>query len=148
MTEAPSPPIRVLFVCVHNSSRSQMAEGMLRAWGGPGFEAHSAGTEATGVRPEAIAVMAEQGIDVSGQTSKTLERYVGQAWDYLIPVCEEACEACPYVPGARAVERWSFDDPAAVGGDDTARRDAFRRVRDEIGEAIRDFIGRVVPASS
>ena len=145
MTDSPAAPIRVLFVCVHNSSRSQMAEGMLRAWGGPKFEAHSAGTEATAVRPEAISVMAELEIDISGHTSKTVERYVGQPWDFLIPVCEEACEVCPYVPGARTVERWAFDDPAAVTGNLKARIKAFRRVREEIDEAVLDFILRVAP---
>ena len=133
---------RVLFVCVHNSARSQMAEGMLRAWAGDQFEVHSAGTEATAVRPEAIAVMNELGIDISGHTSKTVERYAGQAWDALIPVCEEACDACPYVPGAKRVERWAFDDPGAGGGDEQRRLAEFRRVRDEIAAAVRDLIAR------
>jgi arsenate reductase len=127
---------RVLFVCVHNSARSQMAEGMLRAWGGDRFEGHSAGTQARGVRPEAIAAMREIGIDIGAQRSKTLDVYAGQAWDVLIPVCEEANEACPYVPGARTVEHWAFDDPSDGEMDD------FRRVRDEIAVALRDFIGR------
>jgi len=133
---------RVLFVCVHNSARSQMAEGMLQAWAGDRFEVYSAGTEATSVRPEAIAVMSELGIDISGHTSKTVERYVGQVWDALIPVCEEACEACPYVPGARRVERWELDDPGAISGDDQSRLAEFRRVRDEIAAAVRDLIAR------
>ena len=129
--------LRVLFVCVHNSARSQMAEGMLRAWGGDRFEAHSAGTQARGVRPEAIAAMREIGIDIGAQRSKTLDRYAGQAWDFLVPVCEEANEACPYVPGARTVEHWAFDDPSVGIMDD------FRRIRDEIAMAVHDFIGRV-----
>jgi len=129
-------------VCQHNSARSQMAEGMLRAWGGGRFEAHSAGMEATTVRPEAIAVMDELGIDIRDQESKTVERYVGQSWEALVPVCEEACEACPWIPGARRVERWMFDDPAAATGDQAARLAEFRRVRDEIAVAVRDFIAR------
>jgi arsenate reductase (thioredoxin) len=133
-------PRRVLFVCMHNSARSQMAEGLLRAWGGDAFEAHSAGSEATAVRPEAVAVMGELGIDISAHTSKTVERYVGEAWDYLIPVCEEACQACPYVPGAKAVLRWAFDDPAMVPGSQDERLVAFRRVRDELATQIREFI--------
>jgi arsenate reductase len=133
---------RVLFLCQHNSARSQMAEAMLRAWGDGHFEAHSAGVEATGVRPEAIAVMDELGIDIRDQASKTLERYVGQSWDVLIPVCEEACEACPWIPGARRVERWMFDDPSVESGDEAARMAAFRRVRDEIAGAVREFIAR------
>lgn len=131
---------RILFVCVHNSARSQMAEGMLRAWAGDRFEVASAGTEATVVRPEAIRVMGEMGIDISLHTSKTVERFVGQPWDFLVPVCEEACEACPYVPGAKSVLRWSFDDPAAAAGDEETRLEVFRRVRDEIGGRIREFL--------
>jgi arsenate reductase len=134
------PKRRVLFVCVHNSARSQMAEGMLRAWAGDRFEVHSGGTEATRVRPEAITVMAELGIDIGAHTSKTIEAFMGQAWDFLIPVCEEACEACPYVPGARTVLRWSFDDPSAATGTDEQRLAVFRRVRDEMATKIREFI--------
>ncbi len=131
---------RVLFVCVHNSARSQMAEGMLRAWADDRFEVSSGGTEATAVRPEAIAAMGELGIDISGHASKTIERFMGQPWDWLIPVCEEACEACPYVPGARAVLRWSFDDPSAATGTQDERLAVFRRVRDEMATQVRDFI--------
>jgi len=131
---------RVLFVCVHNSARSQMAEGMLRAWAGDRFEVASGGTEASHVRPEAISAMAELGIDISGHDSKTIERYMGQPWDWLIPVCEEACDACPYVPGAKAVLRWSFDDPAAATGTPEERLAVFRRVRDELATEVRGFI--------
>jgi len=131
---------RVLFVCVHNSARSQMAEGMLRAWAGDRFEVASGGTESGVVRPEAIAVMRELGIDISGHASKTIERFVGQPWDWLIPVCEEACEACPYVPGAKRVLRWSFDDPSAASGDEAARLAVFRRVRDELASQVHEFI--------
>jgi len=131
---------RVLFVCIHNSARSQMAEGMLRAWAGDRFEVASGGTEARGVRPEAIAVMGELGIDISGHTSKTIERFMGQPWDFLIPVCEEACEACPYVPGARTVLRWSFDDPSAATGSEEERLAEFRRVRDELANQVHAFI--------
>ena len=131
---------RVLFVCVHNSARSQMAEGMLRAWAGDRFEVASGGTEATGVRPEAIAVMGELGIDISGHASKTVEQFMGQPWDFLIPVCEEACEACPYVPGAKAVLRWTFDDPSAATGSEEQRLAEFRRVRDLMAAQIHAFI--------
>ena len=135
-----TPKRRVLFVCVHNSARSQMAEGMLRAWAGDRFEVESGGTEASQVRPEAIAVMGELGIDISGHASKTIERYMGQPWDWLIPVCEEACEACPYVPGAKAVLRWSFDDPSAASGTPDERLAVFRRVRDELAAQVRSFV--------
>ena len=137
---------RVLFVCAHNSARSQMAEGMLRAWAGERFEVASGGTEARGVRPEAIEVMGEIGIDISGHTSKTIERFVGQPWDWLIPVCEEACEACPYVPGAKTVLRWSFDDPSAATGTQAERLAEFRRVRDELAAQIHAFIDETAPA--
>ncbi|MGZ8564188.1 MAG: arsenate reductase ArsC, partial [Candidatus Limnocylindria bacterium] len=79
---------RVIFVCTHNSARSQMAEGMLRAWGGERFEVFSAGTEATRVRPEAIEVMREVGIDIAGHTSKTLEPFMGETFHWLITVCD------------------------------------------------------------
>jgi arsenate reductase len=131
---------RVLFVCIHNSARSQMAEGMLRAWAGDRFDVASGGTEARGVRPEATEVMGELGIDISGHASKTIEQFMGQAWDFLIPVCEEACEACPYVPGAKTVLRWSFDDPSAATGSREQRLAEFRRVRDELGDQVRAFI--------
>ena len=131
---------RVLFVCIHNSARSQMAEGMLRAWAGDRFEVASGGTEARGVRLEAIAVMGELGIDISGHASKTIEQFMGQPWDFLIPVCEEACEACPYVPGAKTVLRWSFDDPASASGSKEQRLAEFRRVRDELATQVHAFI--------
>ena len=117
-----------------------MAEGMLRAWAGDRFEVASGGTEASIVRPEAIAVMAELGIDISGQASKTIEQFMGQAWDWLIPVCDEACEACPYVPGAKAVLRWSFDDPSIAAGSEDERLGEFRRVRDELADQVHAFI--------
>lgn len=130
----------MLFVCIHNSARSQMAEGMLRAWAGDRFEVYSGGTEASGVRPEAITVMDELGVDLRGHTSKTIQPFIGQAWDFLIPVCEEGCEACPYVPGAKTVLRWPFDDPSAATGTDPERLAVFRRVRDEMAARIRQFI--------
>jgi arsenate reductase len=129
--------VRVLFLCTHNSARSQMAEGLLRAWGGDRFEAHSAGVEATEVRPLAIRAMAEVGIDISGQTSKRLETYIGTEFDHAITVCDDAREACPYFPGARRQLHWSFDDPSAATGTDAERLAVFRRVRDEIGARIR-----------
>ena len=133
-------PQRVIFVCTHNSARSQMAEGMLRAWGGDRFEAFSAGTEATRVRPEAIAVMDEIGIDISGQRSKTLEPYLGQDFSWLITVCDQAKESCPTLPGVREQAHWSIDDPSGVEGDDEARLAAFRAARDHLRDRIHMFI--------
>jgi arsenate reductase len=129
---------RVLFVCTHNSARSQMAEGLLRALGGDGFEAFSAGTVATSVRREAVAAMRELGIDIAHQTSKPLERYAGEAWDLVITVCDEAREGCPVIPGARRSLHWSIDDPAGVDGDEGRRLAAFRAARDELARRIRE----------
>jgi|SRR5215208_1697252 arsenate reductase len=127
---------RVLFLCTHNSARSQMAEGMLRNLAEGRFEVHSAGTEATHVRPQAIKVMEEIGIDISGQESKTLARYLGQPFDYVITVCDEANEACPVFPGAKNRLHWSLEDPSRAYGSEEERLAIFRRVRDEIREHI------------
>ncbi len=131
-------PRRVLFVCTHNSARSQMAEAFLSELGEGRFEAWSAGTEARGLHPFAVQAMAEVGIDISLQTSKTVDRFVDKPFDLVITVCDEANEACPYLPNAKERRHWSFPDPSAVRGDDEARFAAFRFVRD----AIRDRIQR------
>jgi arsenate reductase (thioredoxin) len=129
---------RVLFLCTHNSARSQMAEGLLRHLAGHRFEVHSAGTEATSVRPEAIAAMAKIGADVSGQESKTLERYLGESFEYVITVCDAANEACPIFPGAKNRLHWSFEDPPQATGTEEERLKLLRRVRDEIRERIEE----------
>src|SRR5215204_4977456 len=126
----------VLFLCTHNSSRSQMAEGVLRHLAGDRFEVHSAGKEATAVRPQAIEVMCELGIDISGQQSKTLERYLGQPFDYVITVCDEANEACPFFPHAAERLHWSLTDPAAAQGTEEERLEVFRSVRDRLRDQI------------
>ena len=99
---------RILFICTHNSARSQMAEGLLRDLGGDQFEAFSAGTEATHVRSLAIKAMAELGIDIAKQQSKTLERYLNEPFDEVITVCDTAAETCPLFPGAEKMHHWSF----------------------------------------
>jgi arsenate reductase (thioredoxin) len=132
--------IRVLFVCTHNSARSQMAEGLLRHLAGDRFEALSAGTEVSSVRPEAISVMAELGIDISGQRSKSVDEFVGQPFSWVITVCDRARESCPYFPGAEQTAHWGFDDPADAHGTDEERLRVFRRVRDEIRDRLRMFI--------
>ena len=131
---------RVLFLCVHNSARSQMAEGLLRARAGDRFEAFSAGNEATEVRPLAIAAMAEIGIDISGQHSKTTADLGGQRFDYVITVCDDAKEACPYYANAAHQIHWAFDDPAAAIGTEDEQLAVFRRVRDEIDARIDEFV--------
>jgi arsenate reductase (thioredoxin) len=123
---------KVLFLCTHNSARSQMAEGFLRSMAHDRFEAGSAGTEKTTVNPLAIRAMAERGIDISGQTSKQYEDVAQQGWDYVITVCDDANERCPFVP--RTVKRlhWSFEDPSRAVGTEEQRLTVFRRVRDQI----------------
>jgi arsenate reductase (thioredoxin) len=127
---------RVLFLCTHNSARSQMAEGLLRHLAGDSFEAHSAGTEATHVRPLAIRAMEEVGVDISGQESKTLERYLEEPFDYVITVCDDANETCPFFPGAKNRLHWSFEDPSRTEGSEEERLAVFRSVRDRLGERI------------
>lgn len=133
-------PVRVLFVCTHNSARSQMAEGFLRALAGAHFEAASAGTEATRVHPLAIRVMDEVGIDLTWHTSKIIDAFLGQRWDYVITVCDSANERCPVFPGGTTRLHWSFDDPSQATGTDEDRLTAFRRVRDEILNRLRDWL--------
>ena len=128
--------IRILFLCTHNSARSQMAEGLLRAIAGDRFEAHSAGTEATHVRPLAVRAMDEIGVDITGQESKTLERYVEEPFEYVITVCDDANEACPFFPGARRRLHWSFEDPSKAEGSEEERLAVFRSVRDRIRQRI------------
>jgi arsenate reductase (thioredoxin) len=128
--------MRVLFLCTHNSARSQMAEGLLRHLAGDSFEAHSAGTEATHVRPLAIRAMEEVGVDISGQESKTLERYLEEPFDYVITVCDDANETCPFFPGAKNRLHWSFEDPSRAEGSEEERLAVFRSVRDRLGERI------------
>jgi arsenate reductase len=109
-----------------------MAEGLLRHLAGDRFEAMSAGTEAASVRPEAIAAMAELGVDISGQESKTLDHYLDEPFDYVITVCDAASEACQVFPGAKKRLHWSFRDPSRATGDEERRLEVFREVRDEI----------------
>ena len=102
---------RVLFLCTHNSARSQMAEGLLRHLSRDGFEVMSAGTEATHVRPLAVRAMEEVGVGISAQESETLDRYLSEPFDRVITVCDEANEACPFFPGASERLQWSFPTP-------------------------------------
>jgi arsenate reductase len=131
---------RVLFLCTHNSARSQMAEGWLRHLAGDRYEVHSAGTEATYVRPLAIRAMIEIGVYISGHKSKTLERYLEQSWDYVITVCDSANEACPVFSGARQRLHWSFPDPSTATGSDDEQFAVYRLVRDAIRARIEDFL--------
>jgi arsenate reductase (thioredoxin) len=127
---------RVLFLCTHNSARSQMAEGLLRHLARDRFEVMNAGTEATHVRPLARRAMAELGVDISGQESKTLERYLGEPFDYVITVCDDANEACPFFPGAQSRLHWSFEDPSKAEDSEEERLAVFRSVRDRIRDRV------------
>jgi arsenate reductase len=127
---------RVLFICTHNSARSQMAEGLLRHLGKDRFEVYSAGTEATFVRPMAIQAMAELGIDISHQQSKTLDRYLDEPFDDVITVCDTAAEACPVFPGATRRRHWSFEDPSKATGSESEQLEVYHRVRNEIRARI------------
>jgi arsenate reductase len=131
---------RVLFLCTHNSARSQMAEAFLRARAGDRFEVASAGTEATRVRPLAIRVMDEAGLDIRGHESKIVDRLLDQPWDYVITVCDQANERCPVFPGRTTRLHWSFEDPSQATGREDDRLRTFRRVRDEIARAITDWL--------
>ncbi len=141
MTTATShSPRRVLFLCTHNSARSQMAEGILRHLVGDRVEVDSAGTVATRVHPLAIAAMAEQGIDIGAQRSKHLDELSGQRFDYVVTVCDNARNSCPIFPGAREQIHWSISDPSAVPGDEPTRLQAFRTAADDLTTRIRDFL--------
>lgn len=133
------PTKRILVVCTGNSARSQMAEGLFRHYLGDRYEVQSAGTKPTHVRPEAIAVMGEVGIDISGHRSKSINEFVGQEFRYVITVCDNANESCPVFPGKTERIHWSFEDPAATQGTEEERRTAFRRIRDEIEARIKAF---------
>lgn len=140
---------RVLFICTHNSARSQMVEGLLQHLGGERFEVFSAGTEATHVRPLAIRAMAELGIDISQQGSKTLHRYLSEPFDEVITVCDTAAEACPVFPGAARRRHWSFEDPSKATGSDSEQLEVYRRVRDEIRSRIeKELLSGPLPARS
>ena len=134
-------PKRVLILCTGNSARSQMAEGLLRQDGGEAFEVESAGVKPSNVRPEAIQAMREIGIDISGHRSKSVDEFAGQAFDYVITVCDNAKETCPIFPGKTTRIHHSFEDPPAPSTRDADETLAiFRRVRDEIREWMKGFI--------
>ena len=130
---------KVLILCTGNSARSQMAEGLLRHGAGDRFAVESAGTKPSHVRPEAIAVMKELGIDISGHRSKSVDEFAGSKFDYVLTVCDNAKQSCPIFPGDANRLHRNFEDPAAAEGSETARLAVFRRVRDEIRNYLRDF---------
>jgi arsenate reductase len=130
---------RVLILCTGNSARSQMAEGLLRHDAGDRFAVESAGVKPGHVRPEAIAVMKEIGLDISGHRSKHVDEFSGQRFDYVLTVCDNANESCPVLPGQGRRLHRSFADPAALQGSEQERLAAFRKARDEIREYLLTF---------
>ena len=134
---------RVLFLCTHNSARSQMAEGFLRELGGDRFDAASAGTEQTRVNPLAARAMQEVGVDLSGHTSKTVDGLLGERWEYVVTVCDDANERCPIFPGRTTRLHWSFPDPSKATGMDDERLAIFRQVRDAIRARLVDWLATV-----
>lgn len=130
---------RVLILCTGNSARSQMAEGLLRHDAGDRFEVFSAGTKPGQVRPEAISVMRELGIDISGHRSKSVDEFASQSFDYVLTVCDDARESCPVFPGKAVKIHQGFQDPAALPGSAAERLALFRRVRDEMRRYLSTF---------
>lgn len=123
---------KVLFICTHNSARSQMAEGLLRAMYSGRFEAFSAGTQPAGVNPFTVKAMAELGIDISSHRSKSVKDFLEMEFDYVITVCDHAKETCPVFLGGKEYIHKSFEDPSGIEGTEGEKMAAFRRVRDEI----------------
>jgi arsenate reductase (thioredoxin) len=141
-------PLRVLFLCTHNSSRSQMAEGLLRARGGQNYQVFSAGTQPRTVHPLAIRAMAELDIDINSHWSKGIEYFEDQPpMDLVVTVCDEAAEACPFFPHALRQEHWGFPDPSAATGSEEGRLAVFRQVRDAIAARIGRFVEQESGAS-
>lgn len=127
---------KVLFVCTHNSARSQMAEGLLRAAYGRRYDVYSAGTEPSGVNPHAVRVMAELGIDISGHHSKSVDRFKEETFDIVVTVCQRAKEACPIFPGGGNYLHEDFEEPSELKGTANEILAGFRRIRDEMREWI------------
>jgi arsenate reductase len=130
---------RVLILCTGNSARSQIAEGLLRHFYGDSFQVYSAGIEPSFVRPQAIRIMNEIGIDISTQRSKSIDEFLTQEFDYVITVCDNANERCPIFPGAPNRIHWSVEDPAAVAGDEETQLAAFRAARKELQRRLEEF---------
>ena len=140
-----SEPIRVLFVCTHNSARSIMAEALLRAKGGGRFEVYSAGTESGEVRPLTLRVLGDAGLPTDSMRSKPVAEFLGQRFDYVITVCDSARQVCPTFPGEGERLHWSLEDPSEVEGSEEERLQAFRRVFEAIDQHIDRFLARGRP---
>jgi arsenate reductase len=132
-------PIRVLFVCTGNSARSVMAEALLRHHGGDRFEVFSAGTEPKGVNPRTLRILAEAGIDASFARSKSVTEFLGQSFDYVVTVCDQARQSCPVFPGVHESLHWGYEDPAAATGTDEEQMALFRKVFIQMAERVKQF---------
>jgi arsenate reductase len=131
---------KVLIICTGNAARSQMAEGLLRHDAGDRFEVFSAGIYPSYVRPRAIAVMREIGIDISGQRSKSIDEFAGEEIDYVITVCDHAVQHCPSFPASTKHIHWSIEDPVTPeGAGEASELAVFRRVRDDIRQRLQNF---------
>ena len=133
--------IRILVLCTHNANRSQMAEGLLRNLGNDKLEIYSAGIEPTEVSPNAMKVMREIGVNMSNHYAKHIDEYVGQGFDYVITVCDEAAERCPFFLGKTTRLHWPFEDPSKFAGTDDEILARFRKVRDAIKEKAAQWLG-------
>jgi arsenate reductase len=133
-------PIRVLVVCTGNSARSVLAEALFRSKGGEAFEVYSAGTEPKGINPLTLRVLGEAGIDASWARSKSVTEFLGQHFDYVITVCDQARDVCPVFPGVHESLHWGYEDPAAAEGTEEERLAVFRKVFIQMGERINTFI--------
>jgi arsenate reductase len=138
-----SRPIRVLVVCTGNSARSVMAEALIRRHGGADFEVHSAGTEPSPINPLTERVLDEARIDHSWARSKSVNEFLGQEFDYVITVCDEARQVCPVFPGVHETLHWGYEDPAAVEGTEEERLRAFRNTLTMMSTRILAFIALV-----
>ena len=140
VSHLPSKKVRVLFLCTHNSARSQMAEGILRDLNGDRIEVFSAGNQPTSLHPLAIKTMAKMGIDISRQRSKHLDQFLDQSFDYIVTVCDRVREACPTFPGDPERVHWSFIDPATVEGSEEERSRAFEQVALQLTNRLRFLV--------
>jgi arsenate reductase (thioredoxin) len=133
-------PLRVLFVCTGNSARSIMAEALLRKHGGGAFEVFSAGTHPRGINPLTLRVLEDAGLATRGLRSKSVEEFLGQHFDFVITVCDQARQVCPVFPGSQESMHWGYDDPGEATGTDDERLAAFRSVFTQLGLRINEFI--------
>jgi arsenate reductase len=134
------PPIRVLVVCTGNSARSILAEALVRHHGGAAFDVQSAGTEPRGINPYTVRILDEAGLDHSWARSKSVNEFLGQQFDYVITVCDQARQVCPVFPGVHETLHWGYEDPAAVEGADEEKLAAFRHTLTMLSTRIGQFL--------